>query len=131
MERRRICSGWLNLSLEVKSSQSGGFVFTQKKFRLVEVLALQGTNASLAYIYANEGDIYGNGSSAYSYVTVLDVRRQQASFHPLMHTCSCMLPSIPNDTILGVQICLMCRGSRALSSQCRPGQTCTPPCMHP
>ncbi|KAK9840520.1 hypothetical protein WJX84_006832, partial [Apatococcus fuscideae] len=42
-----------------------------------DVVYIQGANTSVAYIYANEGDIYGSGASAYSYVTVVDVRRQQ------------------------------------------------------
>ncbi|KAK9840521.1 hypothetical protein WJX84_006832, partial [Apatococcus fuscideae] len=39
-----------------------------------DVVYIQGANTSVAYIYANEGDIYGSGASAYSYVTVVDVR---------------------------------------------------------
>lgn len=72
MERRRVCSGQLSVWVQVRWLH-----FCPQNPSLVEVLPVQGNNASLAYIYANEGDIYGNGSSAYSYVTVLDVRRQQ------------------------------------------------------
>ena len=48
---------------------------------LLLLLLLQDSGDGLAYIFANEGDIYGSGSSAssaYSYTTVIDVHTQQA-----------------------------------------------------
>ncbi|KAK9864411.1 hypothetical protein WJX84_003429 [Apatococcus fuscideae] len=45
-----------------------------------DVVYIQDSGDGLAYIFANEGDIYGSGSSAssaYSYTTVIDVHTQQ------------------------------------------------------